>query len=30
MDGNRLALVMAVVRLVPVETSCWIFVVASP
>ncbi|MCY1547841.1 hypothetical protein D9M68_839210 [compost metagenome] len=29
-EGNRLTLVMAVVRLVPVETSCWILAVASP
>src|SRR6185295_2434393 len=28
MDGNTFALVMATVRLVPVETSCWIFCVA--
>ena len=28
MEGNTLALVMAAVRLVPVETSCWILSVA--
>jgi hypothetical protein len=28
-EGKRLALVMAMVRLVPVETSCWILTVAS-
>jgi hypothetical protein len=29
-EGNRLTLVMAAVRLVPVDTSCWILAVASP